>query len=178
MEIVEGDIVAVHLAEKIAEHVDRQLLAGAAPVAEAERRKSRIVAERRRLSVGHREHGAEAAVGDVGLAPVADRERGDIERAARQADLLAFRLVDLGAGRHAEIALGVETLGLVPQPGVEARVGVGRVHVGVPLVRHAELGERGAAIEGPRPRVGDRGNAAAIRRDGAKSSMTRSSSGV
>ena len=45
---------------------------------------------------------------------------------------------------------------------------MGRVHVRVPLVRHAELGERGAAIERPRPRIGDRGNAAAIRRDGAK----------
>ena len=168
VEIVEDDLVARHFAEKIREHVDRHLLAGAAPIAEAERREAGVVADRRRLPVRHREHGAEAAVGDAGLAPVADGKRCDVERATRQTDLLAFRLVDIGAGRHAEIAFRVEPVRLVPQPRVEARLGVGRVHVGMPLVRHAELGEGRAAVEGRRPRVGDRRNAAAVRRDHAE----------
>jgi hypothetical protein len=41
MEIVEDDLVAPHLAQKIREHVDRHLLAGEASIAEAERRSTR-----------------------------------------------------------------------------------------------------------------------------------------
>src|SRR5580693_7444025 len=48
---VEDDLVAPYLAEKIRKHVDRQLLAGATPIAEAEGRESGIVADRRRLPV-------------------------------------------------------------------------------------------------------------------------------
>jgi hypothetical protein len=46
---------------------------------------------------------------------------------------------------------------------------IGRIHVRVPLVGHAELGERRRAAEGPRSCVRDCGNAAAVSRDGAKS---------
>src|ERR1700733_2407774 len=111
VEIVEDDLVTRHFAEKVREHVDRHLLAWAASIAEAERREAGVVANRIRLPVGHREHGAKAAIGDAGLAAVAHGERRDVERAARQTDLLAFRLVDIGARWHAEKAFRLESLG-------------------------------------------------------------------
>src|SRR3984885_8120010 len=92
VEIVEDDLVTRHFAEKVGEHVDRHLLTGAAPIAEAERREAGVIADGRRRPTGHREHSAEAAVGKAGLAAVAHRKGRDVERATRQTDLLAFRL--------------------------------------------------------------------------------------
>ena len=79
MKGVEDDLVARHFSEKVREHVDGHLLAGAAPIAEAERREACIVADRCGLSVRYREYSAEAAVGDAGLAPIANGKRRNIE---------------------------------------------------------------------------------------------------
>jgi hypothetical protein len=53
LRFAEDDLVAPHLAEEIPEHVDRQLLAGAAPIAEAEWREPGVIADRIGLSVRH-----------------------------------------------------------------------------------------------------------------------------
>jgi hypothetical protein len=47
IEFAEDDLVAPHLAQKIGEYVNRQLLAGAAAIAETKWRESRIIACRR-----------------------------------------------------------------------------------------------------------------------------------
>ena len=101
MESVEDDLVARHFSEKVREHIDGHLLAGAAPIAEAEGREACVVADRCGLSVRYRKYSAEAAVGDACLASIANGKRRNVEGATRQSDLLAFRFIDFGAGRNA-----------------------------------------------------------------------------
>ena len=74
IELMKGDLVPPHLAQEVLEDLDRQLLTRAAPIAEAEGREAGVVADRHRLAVGDAEDRAEAAVGQPGLAPVADLE--------------------------------------------------------------------------------------------------------
>ena len=121
---MKGDLVPPHLAQEVLEDLDRQLLTRAAPIAEAEGREAGVVADRHRLAVGDAEDRAEAAVGQPGLATVAHLESGQVEGAAGKTDLPAFGLVDLVAGRHAEIALGIEPLRIEPVPRIEAGRGM------------------------------------------------------
>ena len=170
MKSVEDDLVARHFSEKVREHIDGHLLAGAAPIAEAERgAEASIVADR---SFGFPSDTANTVPKPLlvmlvlrpsltGSVVMSNGQRGSPIS-------LAFRIIDFGAGRHVQVACRVEALGLLPQPRVEARLGMGRIHVRVPLVGHAELGERRAAVEGQGPRVRDRRDAAAVGRDGSK----------
>ena len=73
VELVELDLALPNLPQEILEDLDRQLLAGAAAIAEAERREARIVANRQRLAVDDAIDGAEAAIVDRGLAAVLSR---------------------------------------------------------------------------------------------------------
>jgi hypothetical protein len=131
IKFAEHDLVAPDLAQKILEHLNRQLLARAPPVAKAEWRESGIIANRMGGSVDHAEHGAEAAIGDVGLAAVFHLEVGDVERTPRQADLPAFVVVDLGAGRDAKVPLRIEHIRVFPVDWVQAGRGVRRADIAV-----------------------------------------------
>jgi len=90
IELAEDDLVAPDLAEEILEDLNRQLLAWAASVSEAERREAGIVTNRQVLPVDNTENRPETTIGDVCLASILDLEIRDFERASREADLLAF----------------------------------------------------------------------------------------
>ena len=59
MQIHELDLIVPHFTQKVLENPDRELLAGAAPIAEAERGEPGIVADRQWLAVGYAEDSAE-----------------------------------------------------------------------------------------------------------------------
>jgi hypothetical protein len=71
MQIHELDLVIPHFAQEVLEHLDRQLLAWAAPIAEAERCEPGVVTDRQRLTVGNAKDGAEPAIGQAALRPSA-----------------------------------------------------------------------------------------------------------
>src|ERR1700674_2175782 len=110
VEIDELDLVVPHLAQKVLEYLDRELLAWAAPIAEAERRKSGIVTDRQWLAVGDAKDGAEPAIGQACLPPVGDIECRNVKGASGKTDLLALGLVDLVARRHVLVAIGIKLL--------------------------------------------------------------------
>ena len=124
------------------------LLARAAPIAKAERRESGIVADRCRLpSVTANTVPKPLLVMPVlrpsltGSVVISNGQRG-------RPICLHFASSISALVGTLKIAFRLEALGLVPEPRVEARVGVGRIHVRVSLVRHAELREGRAAVEG------------------------------
>jgi hypothetical protein len=92
IELAEDDLVAPDLAEKVFEDLNRQLLARAPSVSEAEWCEPRIVTNRQVLAVDDTEDRSKTAIRDVCLAPILDVEICDLERASRQPDLPALCL--------------------------------------------------------------------------------------
>ena len=120
VEFHELDPISPNLAQKVLEDLNSELLAGATPVSEPERGKSRIIADRQWLAVDDAEDGAEPAVGEARLATVGDIEGRNVEGAPGKANLLAFGFVDLIARRRFLIAIRVELLRVLPVTGIEA----------------------------------------------------------
>lgn len=135
VELVELDPALPHLAQKILEHLDGELLAGTTAIAEAERRKACIVTDRQRIAIDNAVYRAEAAIVDGRLAPVGHIERLAAEGAFGEADFFALPFVDVVAGRGTLVAIRVEFLRVLPVDRVHARRGVRAHHIAVPLVR-------------------------------------------
>src|SRR5262245_29431371 len=70
IEFLELNFALPHLPQEILNKIDRDLLAGAAAISEAERRKAGIVADRQRPAFDNAVDGPKAAVVDCRLAPV------------------------------------------------------------------------------------------------------------
>ena len=98
MKVHELNLIVPHFAQKVLEHLDRELLAWAASIAETERGEPSIVTDGQWLAIGNAEDGAEPAIGETGFTPVGDIECGDVKGASGKTDLLALGLVDLIAG--------------------------------------------------------------------------------
>src|SRR5208282_5394069 len=153
--------------------LDGELLAGAAAITEAEWCEPRVVADRQGLAVDHAEYRAERAIGHGRVTAVVDLHRRGVEWAFGEADLLAPRLVNLSTGRHITVTARVELLRIGPVPGIEAGRGMRRYDVAASFVRQSESdrGRYAVAVVVTRtrlPRIHDRGNTSAVRRDRAK----------
>src|SRR5271169_171527 len=173
VQTAEGYLVAPDRPQEVFKDLDRELLAWTAAITEAEWRKPRVVADRQRLAVDHAEHRAKRAIRQGCVTAVVDLHRREIERAFGEADLLALRLVNLSAGRHIAVTARVELLRIGPVPGIEAGRGMRRYDVAASFVRQPESnrGRYAVAVVVARtrlPRIHDRGNASAIRRDRAE----------
>ena len=138
IEFAENDLVTPDLTKEILEHLDRQLFTRTAAVAETKRRKASIVADRLRLTIHYTEHRAETAIGYPDLSAVFDFKRGDIEWATGKAYLLTFLLVNLGTGRHAAIALRIESFWIFPMCWAETGAGVRRADITISFKRQAK----------------------------------------
>src|SRR4029077_20529804 len=79
IQTAEGYLVAPDLAQEVLEHLDGKLLAGAATIAEAERREPGVIADRQRLAINHAEHRAERAVRQGCIAAIADLQCRQVE---------------------------------------------------------------------------------------------------
>ena len=100
VEFVELDPALPNFSQEILEDLDRELLAGTAAIAEAERRKARIVTDRQGLAVDDTKDGPKAAIVDSGFASVLDLEGVAVEGTFGKADLLALGFVYLLARRQ------------------------------------------------------------------------------
>src|SRR4029077_3405277 len=163
MQIHELDLVVPHFTQKVLENLDRELLAGAAPIAEAERGEPGIVADRQWLAVGYAEDSAEPAIGQARLSPIGDIECGNVKGASGKTDLLALGLVDLGARRHVVVAIGIELLRIAPVTGIEAGRGMRSGDIGVSLETRSQCC-KGRFPVSRSPRILYRRDASAIRR--------------
>src|SRR5882762_9621639 len=102
IKIAKHDLVAPNLAEEVLKDVNRQLLAWTPSVSKAEWSKPGIIANGMSCPINNPENRSEAAVRDVGLAPILYFEIGDFEWTPREANLPTLIIVDLGAGRNVE----------------------------------------------------------------------------
>ena len=112
---------------------------------------------------------AEAAVGDAGLVPFANGKGRNIEGQMEARSACIFSPHRSRRRRHTQSSVPGRSDRAPSTAADPSLLHIGRIHVRVPLVGHAELGERRRAAEGPRSCVRDCGNAAAVSRDGAKS---------
>ena len=135
IELLELDPALPNLPQEILEHLDGELLAWAAAIAEAEGCEAGMVADGQRFAVNDTESRAEAAVVDGGLAAVFHLEGRALEGAAREANLVARVAVDIVAGRRVIVAIGIERLRIFPLRRIEAGRFVRRHDIAEPLVR-------------------------------------------
>ena len=71
----------------------------------------------------------------MSVSSVLDLEIGDVERAPCQADLPTFVIVDLCAGRDAEIPLRIERIRIRPVNRIQAGAGMRCGYIAVPFKR-------------------------------------------
>ena len=133
VEFLELDLVLPHLAQEILKYLDRELLAGTAPVTKTKGRKSCGVADRQRLVVDDAIDGAITAVVHDRLSTVRDFKSSSVEGTFGKSDLLAFGFVDLMAGRGSVVAVGIELVGVRPLHGIKTGGLVRADHVAMPL---------------------------------------------
>jgi hypothetical protein len=133
------DLVAPDLSQEILEYENCQLFTCTSSVSKTERSKAGIVTNWVASFVRNDEYGAEAAICNTGVSSVLDLEIGDVKRTACQADLPTFVIVDLRAGRDAEIALRIERIWIRPVNRIQAGAGMRRGYIAVPFKRYAEL---------------------------------------
>ena len=127
------DLVAPDLSQKVLKDENCQFFTGTSSVSKAERSKAGIVTNWVASFLRNDKYGAEAAICNTGLSSVLDLEIGDVKRTPCQAHLPTFVIVDLCAGRDAEIPLRIERIWIRPVNRVQAGAGMRRAYIAVPF---------------------------------------------
>src|SRR5262245_61465963 len=151
VELLELDLVLPDFSQEILEHLDGELLAGAAAVTEPEGREPSVVADRQWPVIDNAVDGAVGAVVHDRLPAILDLKSSPVERAFGKADLLTFGVVDLMARRGGVVAVGIEVVGALPLHRVKARRLMRAHDIAVSLEgRHSHLldGRNASAIRG------------------------------
>src|SRR5580704_8277327 len=155
-QLLEFNPALPRFAQKVLEHLDRELLSRTATIAETEWCKTCIVAYWQRFPVDDGVNGTKPAVMDGGIAAIADLKGRSIERAPGKAHLLAFSFIDLVTVRDVFEAIRIELFRILPMARIQARARMRADNITKALVRWA----RPCCLQGR--------YATAVRRNGAE----------